>query len=145
MEPEAQQWRIARKFVAVKIAATAVFALAALWFSADPTRLFAALAATVVAGIFAARDLIAPIRLQVDMAGLTVSRGFMPRHQLTWHEVADVRVDRRRRFATTTSLLEIDADETLYLFSRLELDAEPEEVAKVLQDWKQAATSSGSS
>ncbi|WP_052305199.1 PH domain-containing protein [Stackebrandtia nassauensis] len=134
MTESALRWRVPRHVVAVKVASTAVFALSALWFSGDVARFSVAVGATLLAGAYAVRDLVAPIRLTADAEGVGVSRGFFGLRYVAWSEIARIRVDERRRFGATTKLLEIDVDYTLFLFSRHELGAEPDEVADALRE-----------
>ena len=72
-------------------------------------------------------------RLRVDADGVTVGGMFRSRHH-PWPFVQDVRVLRVRRFGRQTSMLELDTvsaagDERLLVFGRLELAADPEDVA----------------
>jgi len=105
---------------------------------ADPTgRLLAGCAALalVVAALFGTR---ARPRLRVDADGLTVGGLLRARHH-PWPLVQGVRVLRTRRFGRENSLLEIDtvtADggERLLLFGRLDLGADPEDVAPQVMD-----------
>lgn len=107
---------------------------AALWVAgSDPAgRLVAGTAALgcAIAAVFGTR---ARPRLQADAGGVTVGGLRRARHH-PWPLVTRVRVLRVRRFGRTTSLLEIDTvtatgDEQLYVFGRLDLDADPEDVA----------------
>jgi hypothetical protein len=75
----------------------------------------------VVLGGYAARDLLAPVRVAADLDGLTVIGGFASRHRLTWDQIERVRVDERVRFGRRAQLLEIDAGAELYLFGQAEL------------------------
>jgi hypothetical protein len=123
------RWRVPRKVPIVKLVVAAVVAgLAAL--SAPEPWLWAGVAA-VIAGlaVWAARDLVAPVRLAADPAGVTVVTGFASPHRLAWSRVERVRVDERRR----SRLLEVDAGDRLYLFSRYEVDADLDEVAEHLE------------
>jgi hypothetical protein len=84
----------------------------------------------VVAALFGTR---ARPRLRVDADGVTVGGMFRSRHH-PWPFVKDVRVLRVRRFGRQSSMLELDTvsaagDERLLLFGRLELAADPEDVA----------------
>ncbi|MEU5910692.1 PH domain-containing protein [Micromonospora sp. NPDC047527] len=130
----ARQWRVPAKLPAAKIAgAVALVVLGLLFADGDPVRLvLACLAAAGVAG-WAARDLIAPVRLAVDPAGLTVIHGFAGRRLLPWSAIEAITVDRRPRLGLTTEILEIDAGSSLHLFGRYDLDTTPEEVADVLR------------
>lgn len=94
-------------------------------------------AGVVVAGLillllagWAARDLLVPVRLAADPHGVTVVTGLATRQTLDWSQVRRVRVDARRR----SRMLEVDSGETLYLFSRYDLDADLDQVADQLRD-----------
>ncbi|QSB17578.1 PH domain-containing protein [Natronosporangium hydrolyticum] len=89
-----------------------------------------ALAIAAVVGLigWAARDLIAPVRLTADPDGLTMLSGFARQHRVTWSEVERIRVDARRH----SRMLEVDTGEQLYLFSRYDLDADLDEVVAEL-------------
>jgi Bacterial PH domain len=114
-------------------------AVALAWFvataltGADPAGLLlAAVAAAglLLAAVFGTR---ARPRLRVDAGGVTVGGLFRARHH-PWPLVEDVRVLQVRRFGRRTSLLELDTvsasgDERLLVFGRLDLAADPEDVA----------------
>lgn len=105
---------------------------------ADPAgRLLSGVAALVllVAALYGTR---ARPRLRVDADGLTV-RGLLHARHHPWPLVRGVRVLRTRRFGRESSLLAVDtvtADggERLLLFGRLDLNADPEDVAPELLD-----------
>jgi hypothetical protein len=80
-------------------------------------------------------------RLRVDAAGLAVGGLGGPR-RYAWSRVGNVRVLTVRRLGRTTTLLEVDvldADgdpdgpERLLVFGRLDLDADPDDVAAVVR------------
>ncbi|MEO3770721.1 PH domain-containing protein [Micromonospora sp. B9E7] len=129
-----RQWRVPAGLPAAKLAgAVLLIALGLLFADGDSVRLvLAALAAAALAG-WAARDLIAPVRLAVDPAGLTVIRGFAGRRRLPWPEIEAITVDRRPRLGLTSEVLEIDTGESLHLFGRYDLGTTPEEVATELR------------
>jgi hypothetical protein len=112
-----------------KLAIAAVVVVVGALVATGPAQYGAA--ALVVAGLvgWAARDLVAPVRLAADGQGVTVVTGFARRTRLAWSQVDRIRVDVRRR----SRLLEVDADEQLYLFSRYDLDADMDQVAGTLQ------------
>ena len=143
VEVATQEWRVPRKVVALKVAATVALAAAAWWVSADTVRLIVACAATLIAAIFAARDLLVPVRLTVDIEGIGVADGFAPLRHVDWKDIVRIRVDSHQRFGITSSLLEIDVDSTLFLFSRNQIDADPEEAAEALRAWKRRASGIG--
>lgn len=120
----------------VAAAAAAAWCAALFLSGADPAgRLLAGVAAFGL-GIAAAFGSRARPRLRVDADGLTVGGMVRARHH-PWPLVREVRVLRVRRWGRETSLLEVDtatADggEQLLVFGRLELDADPEDVAPEL-------------
>jgi len=81
---------------------------------------------------WALRDWIIPVRLAADAEGLTVIAGLASRRRLPWSQIEHVRVDRRERLGLRSELLEVDAGESLFLFSAHELGAEPSDVAAAL-------------
>ncbi|WP_181784655.1 PH domain-containing protein, partial [Pseudonocardia pini] len=77
-------------------------------------------------------------RLVVHGHGLEV-RGLTGVRSVDWPAVRRVRVFRTRRFGRDTSQLELDlligGEERLVVFGRLDLDADPEDVAAVVQPY----------
>ncbi|MGI5524551.1 PH domain-containing protein [Micromonospora sp. CA-259024] len=129
-----RQWRVPASLPAAKLAgAVLLVALGLLFADGDPVRLVvAALAAATLAG-WAVRDLVAPVRLTVAPAGLTVIHGFAGRRLLPWSAIEAIAVDRRPRLGLSSETLEIDAGSSLHLFGRYDLGATPEEVAAELR------------
>jgi len=127
------RWRVPREIVVLKIAGAAAFGLLALAFAGQPPRMWVALAAAAALGLFAVRDLIAPVRLAADAEGVTVVHGYAGRRRLAWAEIERIRIDERRRLGLRTALLEIDTGGPLYLFSSAELGARCEDVAERLR------------
>jgi hypothetical protein len=124
-----QPWRIRPVLPVVKLlGAVAIVVLVLAFGHDDPVRWF--LAATAGLGLagWALRDGVAPVRFAADPDGVTVVVGFAGRRRLAWSEIERVRIDRRDRAGVRTKLLEIDTGDSLYLFSRYELGAEPEDV-----------------
>ncbi|MHA6791922.1 PH domain-containing protein [Pseudonocardia bannensis] len=111
---------------------------AVAWFvllllsQADPAgRLLSGVAAVglLVAAVFGT---VARPRLAADTSGVTV-RGLGAPHHHPWSRVPGVRVLRTRRFGRETPLLELDVvgedgRERLFVFGRLDLGEDPEEV-----------------
>lgn len=89
--------------------------------------------AAALAG-WATRDLVAPVRMAVDPDGITVIQGFAGHRRLPWSAVEKVTVDRHTRRGLTGEMLEIDAGESLHLFGRHDLGADPAEVAEALHE-----------
>ncbi|RLP93123.1 PH domain-containing protein [Micromonospora sp. BL4] len=129
-----RQWRVPAGVPLAKLAGAVVLvALGLLLAEGDPVQL--TLIGLVVAGLvgWALRDVLAPVRLAVDPAGVVVPQGFAGRRLLPWATVERITVDRRPRLGLTTELLEIDAGESLHLFGRYDLGATPDEVAEALR------------
>ncbi len=135
------EWSPAPGLVVLAWAVTAAAATwtAAAWLSsADPAGGLIAAVATVGAGLAAAFGTRARPRLRADADGVTV-RGLLRSRHHPWPLVQGVRVLRVRRLGRESSLLELDtvaADgtERLYVFGRLDLAADPEDVAPRLAD-----------
>ncbi|NYT93552.1 PH domain-containing protein [Salinispora sp. H7-4] len=129
-----RQWRVPVALPAVKAGgAGALVALGLLLADGDPVRLTLAVLAAAALLVWAARDLLVPVRLAVDPEGLTVVSGFAGRRRLPWSQVAEIRVDQRARLGRSNAALEVDAGETLHLFGRFDLDADPVDVAAQLR------------
>jgi hypothetical protein len=128
-----QPWRIKPVLPVTKLlGAVAVAVLVTAFGRRDPVQWF--LAAAVAAGLalWALRDLIAPVRLAADEDGVTVVVGYAGRRRLPWSRIETVRMDRRDRLGVRTQMLELDADDNLYLFSMHDLGAQPDEVLPTL-------------
>jgi hypothetical protein len=131
---DALAWRVPQKVPAVKlVAAAALLALGLLFADGDVIRLVLAVAVAAALALWAARDLLAPVRLAADAAGVTLVAGFAGRRHLAWSQIEGVRVDTRPRLGIRSETLEIDAGESLHLFSQYDLGAPPAEVAAELQ------------
>jgi len=126
---DALRWRVSPALPALKLVGAAALALLGLVFGDDVVRL--ALAAVAVAGLlaWAARDLVAPVRLAADTAGVRVSSGYAGTRALPWARIERIRVETRPRLGLRTETLEIDTGDTLHLFGQYDLNAPPAEVA----------------
>jgi hypothetical protein len=127
--------------VAKLLGAVAIVALVFAVGRHDPVQWFLAVVVAIGLAGWALRDVVAPVRLAADADGVTVVVGFAGRRRLAWSEIERVRVDRRDRLGVRTELLEVDADDYLYLFGRYDLGAEPEEVLASLQALRSARPS----
>jgi hypothetical protein len=133
------QWRIKPVLPVTKaMGAVAVVVLAAAFAGYDPIRWTLAVVVAVALAAWAVRDLVAPVRLAADEAGITVITGFARRRQVPWAQIERVRVDVSSRRGLRSELLELDAGDTVFLFSAHELGALPEEVATALADLRTA-------
>jgi PH (Pleckstrin Homology) domain-containing protein len=134
------QWRIKPVLPVTKgMGAVAVVVLAVAFAGRDPVRWALALVVGVLLAVWAVRDLIAPVRLAADAAGVTVITGFARRRHLPWAQIERVRVDVSSRRGLRSEMLELDAGESIFLFSAHELGALPEEVATALGDLRTAS------
>lgn len=127
------QWRVPAKLPVVKAAGAVVLVTLGLLLSeGDPVQVALAVLGGVGLAGWALRDVLAPVRLAVDPAGVTVVRGFAGRRRLDWASIESVSVDDRPRFGVRSQFLEIDAGDTLYLLSRHDLGTDPTTVAETL-------------
>ncbi len=120
----------------VTTAAAAAWSIATWLTAADPAGGLIATAATVGVGFAALFGTRARPRLRADADGITVG-GLLGKRHHPWPLVQGVRVLRVRRLGRESSLLELDTitaegDERLYVFGRLDLAADPEDVAPQL-------------
>jgi hypothetical protein len=138
-----QPWRIKPVLPVTKgLGAVAIVVLVTAFGRDDRVQWVLAGAVTVGLALWALRDLVAPIRLAADAEGVTVIEGFARRRWLPWAEIDRVRLDRRQRLGLTTELLEIDADDALFLHSMHDLGADPHDVLAELEElratWEKA-------
>ncbi|GAA1873212.1 PH domain-containing protein [Pseudonocardia ailaonensis] len=106
--------------------------------AADPAgQLFAAVV-TLGLGVAALFGTVARPRLALHGHGLEI-RGLTGRRHVDWPAVQNVRVLRTRRFGRETSLLELDlligGEERLVVLGRLDLAADPEDVADAVRPY----------
>lgn len=128
-----QPWRIKPVLPVTKLLGAVAVLVLVFAFGRDDAVQWS-LAAAISAGLaaWAVRDLIAPVRLAADAEGITVIAGYARRRRLPWEQIAAVRLDDRDRLGVRNEMVEIDADDALYLFSIHDLGAEPREVLAVL-------------
>jgi hypothetical protein len=129
---EVRSWRVSPALVWVKVGATLAFAVAAALLVDERTTAAVAGLGALVVGAWAARDLLAPVRLAADQDGVTVVTGYAGHRRLAWSQIERVRVDDRPRFGIRSEMLELDAGDTLYLFSTYDLNAPCTDVADAL-------------
>jgi hypothetical protein len=133
------RWRVNSRLTGIKVAGAVVFLVAAVVFGSDPVGVAIAVIAAAALGAYALRDLLAPVRLAADPTGVTVVSGFAGHRHLAWGEIERIRVHERRRFGSRNQLLEIDAGDSLHLFSGYELSAACADVAARLERLRTAA------
>jgi hypothetical protein len=137
-----QPWRIKPVLPVTKLLGTvAVLVLVLAFGRRDPVQWFLATAVAAGLAAWALRDLIAPVRLAADPAGITVVVGYAGHRRLAWAQIERVRVDRRDRLGIHTELLEVDAEDNLYLFSMHDLGAAPDDVLRTLLELRSAPSS----
>lgn len=122
-------WSTPAPLVAVAWVSALALAAAAFLATDNAGRLLIGLA-TLLVMYLAAFATIARPRLTADVNGLAV-RGFTGTTRLPWHEVK-VKLQTTRRLGREQQALELDADDRLVVLTKLDLGAEPEEVAGVL-------------
>ncbi|MCR3747086.1 PH domain-containing protein [Lentzea californiensis] len=115
--------------VAATWLAVGAFAVATITADDNAGRLLIGLV-TLMVTFFALFFSVARPRLTADADGLTV-RGLTGRTQLPWHEVK-VKLQITRRLGREQQTLELDAEDRLVVLTRMDLGADPEEVAGVL-------------
>jgi hypothetical protein len=121
-----------RRFMWVKFLVAVIFVATPIVARASATGLV--VGAVVGAGlvIYGLRDVLAPVRLAADHAGVTVVSGFSGHRRLGWSDVERVRLDERSRYGGRQALLEIDAGESLHFFSRYDLGMAPSEALPIV-------------
>jgi hypothetical protein len=101
------------------------------WMADDaPSRLIFGIAALVLAA-YAVGDLVFAPRLAADRNGVRV-RAPTGRADLDWDQIDSVRADTRQRLGLRSTTLEIDTGQTVMVFSKRALGADPEFVAKTI-------------
>lgn len=130
-----QPWRIKPVLPVTKFLGAVAILVLVFAFGRDDAVQWV-MAGTVAAGvaIWGIRDLVAPVRLAADAEGVTVVAGFARRRWLPWSQIEAVRLDRRERLGVSSNLVEVDADDALFMFSMHDLGADPHEVIRVLED-----------
>jgi hypothetical protein len=86
----------------------------------------------LVAG-YGLRDLLGRERLRADATGVRIGTGFAGHRELEWSRLERIRIDRRLRLGLRTDMLELDAGEELFLLSRYDLGAEPQDALEALE------------
>lgn len=125
------------------VGAVAFVAGGLLLADGDPVRLALALLAAAGLVVWAVRDLVAPVRIAIDPAGVTVISGYAGRRHLSWREIEKITLDTRPRRGLRSEILEIDTGSALHIFSRYDLDAPPDEVAAALRSARDRAVVDG--
>ncbi|GAA0508121.1 hypothetical protein GCM10011581_19980 [Saccharopolyspora subtropica] len=109
-------------------------ALAAAWLLLADTavdRVFIGAIVLALAAVSAHASICRP-RLEADRSGITV-RGVRGERRWSWPTVT-IRVRRDRRLGRMVQSLELDTDADLVVLTRLDLGADPQDVADALHD-----------
>ena len=125
-------WRVRPLLPVLKAVGAVLFLGAGLLSRGDPVGLAIGVAAALILAALAVRDLLAAVRLAADADGVTVATWYGGHARLAWADIERVTVDRRSRLGIRTELVEIDAGDAIYQFSRSELGAPPDDVVDAL-------------
>jgi hypothetical protein len=125
--PTDVQFHADKRFMWLKFVAAAVFIASPFVARSSVTGIVIGLVVGLGLAVYGLRDVLAPVRLAVDPAGVTVVAGFAGHRRLPWSAIDRVRLDERSRYGGRQSLLEIDAGESLHFFSRYDLGMPPTE------------------
>lgn len=120
-----------RRYTGLAAVGTVAAALACVFSSDPPGRLLFALAALLLL-VYVVSDLVFSPRLTASREGLVI-RSPLLRAELPWSAVENIRADVRTRYGLRSSTLEVDAGETLVVFSRRALGVEPEQAANLVR------------
>jgi hypothetical protein len=124
-------FRVRTGVIAGKFAAAAVLVVVALTAGRGFGLWLGLLAAALIAA-YGLRDVLGRERLRADATGIRIGTGFSGHRDLPWSQVERVKIDQRLRLGIRTDMLEVDAGEELYLFSRYDLGAEPQDALDAL-------------
>ena len=129
------QWRVRPVLPVAKLIGAATLPVLVAGFAPDDlSRWLVAAAVAVALIVWAARDLLIPVRLAADPEGITVVTGFARRRRVPWSEVETVRVETTTRRGLRNESLEIDTGDAVHVLSAAQLGAAPEDVALALAD-----------
>lgn len=137
------RWRVRPVLPVLKGVGAALFLAVGLLSAGDRGALVIGVGCALALGAMALRDVVAATRLAADPAGVTVVTGYAGRHRLPWSQVVGLRLDRRSRLGVHSELVEVDAGEQLYLFSRNELGAPCPDVLATLEALRARAGTEG--
>jgi hypothetical protein len=136
------RWRVASSPTLLKFAGALLLAAVAVLSGDERERLLLAGVGALALGVYGLRDIVAPVRLSADAEGVTVVSGFARRRRVLWREIERVGLGEHRSLGLSAEILEIDAGESLHLFSRYDLGAPCAEVAETLREMRVAALAS---
>lgn len=125
-------WRVRPVMPVLKGAGAVLFLGAAVLTRSDPVGVAIGAVAALVLAALAVRDVVAAERLAADADGVTVTTWYAGHHRLAWADIERITVDRRSRLGIRTELVEVDAGDAIYQFSRNELGESPDDVVAAL-------------
>ena len=125
-------FRVRTGVIVGKFAVAGLLALIALTAGRGFSLWVGLIAAVLVAG-YGLRDVVGRERLRADASGMRIGTGFAGHRDLPWSQVERVRIDQRLRLGVRTDMLEVDAGESLFLFSRYDLGADPQDALEALE------------
>jgi hypothetical protein len=120
------------RIIVAKLGAAAVLAIVAL-FAPNRSQVVTGLIAAVGLGVYGLRDVLARERLRAGPDGVLAGRGLAGHSRLAWADIERVRIDSRNRLGARGHLLEIDAGEQIFLYSRFDLGVDPADAAIALE------------
>jgi Bacterial PH domain len=124
-------FRVPTGVIVIKFGLAAVI-LAATLLSGDRLAVLVGVAGALALTVVGLRDVLARDRLRADAKGVDLVHGYRGRAHLDWAEIEQLRIDERPRLGVRAQLLEVDADDHLYLFSRYDLGVQPDEALQAL-------------
>jgi Bacterial PH domain len=127
-----------RRFMWAKFVVAVIFVGTPLVAGSSVSGFVIGLLVAIGLAIYGLRDVLAPVRLAADAAGVTVVSRFASQRRLAWDEVERVRLDERSRYGGRQALLEIDAGESLHFFSRYDLGMPPTEALDLVLEVRAA-------
>lgn len=137
---ETLSWRVNPALPAAKLGAALLLAVLAFVFGRhDPVQWVTGAVFVIALLGWALRDLLLPVRLTAGPDGVSLLVGLRRLH-LPWSVIERVRVDRSERHGLRSEALEIDAGDSLHLFSANDLGAAPDEVAELLASMRVRGT-----
>lgn len=137
------QWRVYRRATILKFAGAAGFAILPFVLPDGATSRVLGLAVAVGLVVYGLRDVVAPVRVAADTQGVTVVSGYAGHRRLAWSQIERVRLDSRTRYGARSELLEIDADTSLYFFSRYDLGVPPSDALDTIIQIRRAGRPDG--
>lgn len=123
------RWHVDRTALVAKIIGVAAFALIPQVLGLNAGSRWFGLLLALVFAVYAARDVVASVRLSADADGVTVVSGYAGHRQLPWSEVERLRVGTQRR----AEFLEVDTGDSVHLFSRYDLGMPPTQALAMLE------------